>query len=224
MKYTIEIRAAEGGEDSRLFTRTLAEAYTKTIYNCGWESRVVLESLNEIHILVEGDNLEQLLNETGGHRLQRTPPTEKKGRVHTSTVTVAVIEFQDKNILEILDKDIKIEWFSGTGAGGQFRNKKMNSVRLIHIPTNITVTAQCRSRQNSLDQAKTELIKRLQKETLYKQYKEESELRKQQVGSGMRGDKIRTYRFQDDITVDHKMNIKLSTKVVLDGNIHEFWE
>lgn len=117
MKYRIEIRAAEGGEDSRLFTRDLAKSYTKLAGKLGWKSLIVYESLNEIHIQVIGDNLESLHKESGGHRLQRCPPTERKGRIHTSTVTVAVMEITDKKYFELKESDIKTEWYSGTGCG-----------------------------------------------------------------------------------------------------------
>jgi len=117
MKYTIEIRAAEGGEDSRLFSKDLALAYMKFSGKMGWKSHIVLDTLNEIHVEIVGDNLGQLRNEAGGHRIQRIPPTEKKGRVHTSTVTVAVMESGEDRQLEIKKSDIKTEWYSGTGAG-----------------------------------------------------------------------------------------------------------
>lgn len=179
--------------------------------------------MNELHIEVKGNDLEQLLNESGGHRIQRVPPTERKGRVHTSTVTVAVMPQTEKKELEIKKEDIKSEWYSGTGAGGQHRNKHMNSARLTHIPSGIVVTAQCRSRENSYSEALEELLNRLRKETQYKVYAEESATRKVLVGSGMRGDKKRTYRFQDDIVTDHDTGIKSSVAYVLSGNFDILW-
>lgn len=161
--------------------------------------------------------------ESGGHRLQRVPPTEKKGRVHTSTVTVSVFEVKTDKILEIKKSDIKVEWFSGTGAGGQHRNKHQNSARLIHLPSGIVVTAQCRSRENSYNEAFNTLVQKLQQNTNYKKLKEESSDRKSQVGSGMRGDKRRTYRFQDNIVVDDISEIKMSLSFVLEGNFDTLW-
>lgn len=221
--YIIEIRAAEGGEDSRLFTRDLATSYQKLASKFGWKSLIVHDSLNEIYIQITGENLEPLKLESGGHRIQRVPPTERKGRVHTSTVTVAVLPKSEKKTLDIKKSDIKIEWYSGTGAGGQHRNKHQNSCRLTHIPTGVIVTSQCRSRENSLDEAMNELISRLQRETQYKTLVEESNTRKALVGSGMRGDKRRTYRFQDDIVVDDISGIKSSVRHVLAGNFDIFW-
>ena len=143
-------------------------------------------------------------NEPGGHRIQRVPPTERKGRVHTSTVTVAVIDSEDAWTAPTISKnDLKIEWYSGTGAGGQYRNKHQNSCRITHIPSGIVAKAECRSRQNSLDSAMAELQRRLD-HLQERQYNNNIACdRKAQIGSGMRGDKIRTYRFQDDRVHDH---------------------
>lgn len=176
----------------------------------------------EIYIEVSGSNLNKLDNESGGHRIQRIPPTERNGRVHTSTVTVAVM---DPTIEEFTFKetDLKVEWYSGTGAGGQHRNKHQNSCRLTHKPTGKVVTAQCRSRQNSLEQAKTALIKELAS-IAYAQHRNVTDIdRKQKVGSGMRGDKIRTYRFQDDVVKDHITGKTSSVKQVLKGNFDLIW-
>lgn len=150
------------------------------------------------------------------------PPTERKGRVHTSTVTVAVTD-PTVRLVEHKDSDFKIEWYSGTGAGGQHRNKHQNSCRITHLPTGRVATAQCRSRQNSLDQAKSALIQLLD----YSDSKQKKETvdsdRKAQVGSGMRGDKIRTYRFQDDVVKDHNTEKVGSVKQVLRGYFELMW-
>jgi len=137
-------------------------------------------------------------------------------------VTVAVIDESTPKI-KVLDADLKIEWYSGTGAGGQHRNKHQNSCRITHTPTGITATAQCRSRQNSLDQAKSTIF--LEVDNLVKsQYNNAmAQDRKQQVGSGMRGDKVRTYRFQDDVVKDHRSDKTASTKRVLAGNFNLLW-
>ena len=140
--------------------------------------------------------------EAGGHRIQRVPPTERKGRVHTSTVTVAVIDPTVEEI-KFSDTDFRIEWYSGTGAGGQHRNKHQNSCRITYLPTGLVSTAQCRSRINSQESAMEALVEQLKGGALSEQKVALALERKQQVGSGMRGDKIRTYRFQDDIVKDH---------------------
>lgn len=161
-------------------------------------------------------------NEPGGHRIQRVPPTERKGRVHTSTVTVAVID--SKTVTQtIRESDLRIEWYSGTGAGGQHRNKHQNSARITHIPTGIVATAQCRSRQNSLEQAMTAMTQQVEAVARNKYNSEQASDRKLQVGSGMRGDKIRTYRFQDDRVQDHVTEKTASVKKVLAGNFDLLW-
>jgi len=163
-----------------------------------------------------------LENEAGGHRIQRNPPTERKGRVHTSTVTVAVIDPTIQKT-EFKDTDFKIEWFSGTGAGGQNRNKVQNSCKITHIQSGIVSTAQTRSRINSLNLAKSSLLEKLKALEESTRNKEISSYRKEQVGSGMRGDKIRTYRFQDDIVKDHITGKSASVKQVLKGNFDLLW-
>lgn len=160
--------------------------------------------------------------ESGGHRIQRIPPTERKGRVHTSTVTVAIID-PAVPVFEIKDSDFKIEWFSGTGAGGQHRNKHQNSCRVIHIPTGKISTAQCRSRINSEEEAKSALLEQLANDARYRRAIEIAKDRKTQVGSGMRGDKVRTYRFQDDVVKDHRTEKSASVRHVLRGNFDLLW-
>ena len=177
-----------------------------------------------MHILVEGTDLSGLDNECGGHRIQRIPPTERKGRVHTSTVTVAVIDTNEsQRAVTIPSIDLKVEWYSGTGAGGQHRNKHQNSCRITHIPTGLVSTAQTRSRQNSLNLALAEIQKQV--DTIAeRQYNSTiASTRKNQVGTGMRGDKIRTYRFQDDRVQDHVTGKIASTKKVLSGNFDLLW-
>lgn len=177
-----------------------------------------------MHILVEGTDLSALNNECGGHRIQRIPPTERKGRVHTSTVTVAVIDsVAGETAVTIPESDLKIEWYSGTGAGGQHRNKHQNSCRITHIPTGLIATAQTRSRQNSYNLAVAEIQQQVADLTQRSYNSKIAENRKQQVGTGMRGDKIRTYRFQDDRVQDHVTGKIASTKKVLQGNFDLLW-
>ncbi len=162
-------------------------------------------------------------SEAGGHRIQRIPPTERKGRVHTSTVTVAVID-PEVTAVAFNERDCDISWFSGTGAGGQHRNKHQNSCRIVHTPTGITAVAQCRSRTNSLAEAMGIIQKRLDETVRSKYNKAIAQDRKQQVGSGERGDKIRTYRFQDDRVQDHQNGNTASVKKVMSGNFDLLWE
>jgi len=176
---------------------------------------------------VDGKSLKNLEQEAGGHRLQRVPPTEKRGRVHTSTVTVAVLGEDVKtdpryDLLE--DHHFYIEWFSGTGKGGQKRNKSQSCCRVYHTPTGLVEARQGRSRTNNYNDAKEALIRALKQAKSGEKHGEVSADRKAQVGSGMRGDKIRTVRFQDDITVDHNRGNSMSTKKYMKGNMDELWE
>jgi len=143
--------------------------------------------------------------------------------VHSSTVTVAVLDPLQARSIAFTERDFKVEWYSGTGAGGQHRNKHQNSCRITHLPTGLIATAQCRSRENSLEEAKQALLARLQGQANSTVHRERSESRKQQVGSGERGDKRRTYRFQDDRTKDHITGRETSTMKVMGGNFDLLW-
>jgi len=139
-------------------------------------------------------------------------------------VTVAVIDHSTEiGSVSIPNYDLKIEWYSGTGAGGQHRNKHQNSARVTHIPTGIVATAQCRSRQNSLAEAMENIQKQVDNIRQNQYNKNIASDRKQQVGSGMRGDKIRTYRFQDDVVQDHNTGRRGSVKKVLNGHFDLLW-
>ena len=125
--------------------------------------------------------------------------------------------------MSISDSDLKVEWYSGTGAGGQYRNKHQNSCRVTHIPTGVVATAQCRSRQNSYDEARAAIVDRVLSAAVSSYHENISQDRKKQVGSGMRGDKIRTYRFQDDRVQDHVTGKSASCEKVLKGNFNLLW-
>lgn len=182
---------------------------------------------HEITLQVEGDkSIKNLIQEAGGHRIQRNPPTEKRGRVHTSTVTVAVLGDDiktDPRYAMREDKDFYVEWFSGTGKGGQHRNKHQNSCRYYHLPTGLMESRQGRSRENNLKDAKDALIKKLNGAENSEMSTAKSKIRKDQVGSGMRGDKIRTIRFQDDIATDHESGRTTTAKKYMRGFMDELW-
>lgn len=176
-----------------------------------------------ISLLVTGKDLTCLDAEAGGHRWQRIPPTEKRGRVHTSTVTVSVTDPDAVRAFELREEDLSLSWYSGSGAGGQHRNKHQNSARLTHVPSGVTVTAQTRSRENSLQQAKEALIARLQGLHAASQHSEVSQQKKLQVGSGQRGDKIRTYRLQHDEVHDHRTNKRINVRQLERGYLDLLW-
>lgn len=176
-----------------------------------------------ISLLITGKDLTCLDREAGGHRWQRIPPTEKRGRVHTSTVTVSVTDPDAVCDFELRDEDLSLSWYSGSGAGGQHRNKHANCARLTHVPSGITVTAQTRSRENSLQQARTALVERLQAMHASAQHDELSQQKKSQVGSGQRGDKIRTYRLQHDEICDHRTNKRITCRQLERGMLDLLW-
>lgn len=181
---------------------------------------------HEIAFQVEGKNLQSLKNEAGGLRVQRISPTEKRGRVHTSTTTVAVIN-PDVSVSSAFSKreesDFRIEWFSGTGKGGQHRNRHMNSCRLFHIPTGLMESRQGRKRESNLKDAKSALTRRLDNAMKEEAGSIISTQRKEMVGSGMRGDKVRTIRFQDDRITDHRSNKTMTAKKFMKGFMDLLW-
>lgn len=154
------------------------------------------------------------------------PPTEKRGRVHTSTVTVAVLD-PDRAVNPafdlIGDEYFRVEWFSGSGAGGQHRNKHQNSCRLIHVPTGLMESRQGRKRESNLSEAKAALIARLDAARRGEAAADLSEDRKQQVGSGMRGDKTVTIRFQDDRVQHHGTGKSMKASHYMRGMMDQLW-
>lgn len=167
--------------------------------------------------------MQDLENECGGHRIQRVPPNERRGRVHTSTVTVAVLESAPVQEVHFNDADFVVQWYSGTGAGGQNRNKVMASCRIIHRGTGITRTAQTRSRENSFKLAKEAILAALQNDGAKSAHNTLNAQRAKQIRSGMRGDKRRTYRFQDDVVQDDETSMRASCKRVMNGNFDLLW-
>jgi peptide chain release factor 1 len=142
--------------------------------------------------------------EAGGHRFQRVPPTERRGRVHTSTVTVAVHDdHRELRAVRVDERDLSISWFSGTGKGGQNRNKVQASCRLLHIPTGIEAKAECRTREASYRSALDVINDRVASYHADQERSRHVGSTRSQIGSGQRGDKIRTYRLQADEVVDH---------------------
>lgn len=165
-------------------------------------------------------------NEAGGHRIQRIPPTERKGRVHTSTVTVSVLEREERRDT-VYDKrakeDFSYRWFGATGAGGQHANKHHNSLELTHVPTGYSVKAQGRSRAANEKTAMPVLLAKLDAMRDGADASGVNDVRAAQVGSGMRGDKRRTYRFRDDSIEDHVSNRRASARRFMRGDIDLLW-
>ena len=169
--------------------------------------------------------MERLDNEAGGHRIQRIPPTERRGRVHTSTVTVAVLvrDLYTQIGQPPSDGDFRVEWFSGSGAGGQHRNRHCNSCRITHAPTGLIRKAETRSRENSYREAMLALNAAIEARVAAEEHANTNATRAAMVGSGQRADKRRTYRFQDDIVVDHVTGRRAACSQVMRGMFDRLW-
>jgi peptide chain release factor 1 len=167
-----------------------------------------------------------LSHETGGSRVQRVSPTEKRGRVHTSTITIAVIdpEISLNHLFEQRgDGDFKIEWFQSLGGGGQNANKHHNCCRITHIPTGLRQEHKGKSRESNKKQAKEALIRILDEKSNAEKYGKIADIRKGQVGTGMRGDKVRTLRHQDNIAKNHLTGRSCQVDKLMDGYFDLLW-
>lgn len=210
----MEIRAGVGGEEAALFANDLLRMYTRYSENQGFKVQVLdinqtdINGIKEVIIEIAGDNVyDKFKYEAGVHRVQRIPKTEKSGRIHTSTATVAVLPKPSKTEINIKPQDIRTETCKAGGAGGQYVNKKMTAIRLIHIPTGLAVTSQS---ERSLMQNKENALAIMAARLLAQQEKAlEKELggaRRSQIGSAGREEKIRTYNFPQDRVTDHRIN------------------
>ena len=166
-----------------------------------------------------GTKVEEIFgNESGGHRFQRIPPNEKKGRVHTSTITVATLSEPTEVQIQLNSKDLHYQFCRGSGPGGQNRNKTETAVQLTHLPTNLMVRCESeRSQEQNKKNALALLRAKLWEARNSQHNNERANERKRQVGSGMRGDKRRTIRYQDGIVTDHLLNKRWSLKSYLRG-------
>ena len=224
----LEIRAGAGGEEAALFAHSLWRMYTMYAAKHGWQCSTIsvneteLGGVKEIVFSVEGpDVYSRLKFESGVHRVQRVPETETQGRIHTSTVTVAVMPEAEEVELEMNPKDLRIDTFRSSGAGGQHINKTSSAIRVTHLPTGMVVECQDqRSQRENKEQALKVLRSRLlqQKQDAYDEAYNAQ--RQSQVGSGDRSEKIRTYNFPQDRVTDHRIGLTLrNLQGVLDGDL-----
>lgn len=174
---------------------------------------------------VSGEGVSRLDNEAGGHRVQRVPPNERRGRVHSSTVTVAILGENSSSgpATRREPSDFEIEWYSGSGAGGQHRNKHQNSARVRHLPTGIVRTAQTRRRETSLREAMGAITEALDAMAAGGAANARNDVRGVQIGSGMRSDKRRTYRYQDGLVKDHATGRSERVEKVMAGGFERLW-
>jgi len=229
----VEIRAGTGGEEASLFARDLYRMYSKYAKLCGWKEKILdvresdLGGFKEIIFELSNGNVFQKLKYEGGvHRVQRIPITEKSGRIHTSTATVAILPKPKKTLLKIRPEDLKIDFYRASGPGGQYVNRRETAVRITHLPSGIVVTSQTernqlRNKENAMRILEARLLERqrnLEEEKIHGE-------RKTQIGFAKRAEKIRTYNFPQDRLTDHR--IKKSWKnleKILNGEINQIIE
>lgn len=227
----IEIRGGAGGEEASLFANSLYRMYSMYAEAKGWKIEVLnsneteLGGFKEISFSIEGDGAySRLKYESGVHRVQRVPETESQGRVHTSTVTVAVLAEADDVELEINEAtELKIDVFRASGAGGQHINKTESAVRITYLPTGLVVECQDeRSQHKNKDKAMKVLRSRLLEEKQRAQSDEIASVRRSQVGTGDRSERIRTYNYPEGRLSDHRIGLTIyRLEYILNGNLDE---
>jgi len=229
----VEIRAGAGGEEAALFVSDLFRMYSRFAERNHWKVEVMnsnpteIGGFKEIIFGISGKNVfGALKQESGVHRVQRIPITESGGRIHTSTVTVAIMPEAEEIEMEINPNDLKIDRFRSTGPGGQSVNTTDSAIRITHLPTGIVVTCQDeKSQHKNKDKAlkilRARLFDRLQQE----KNKEIEQQRRKQVGTGDRSERIRTYNFPQNRVTDHRLNVSFyNLEEILDGNLFDLVE
>ncbi len=226
----VEIRGGAGGEEAALFAHSLFRMYSMYAESKGWKVDILnlneteLGGIKEISFSIEGEGAYSRLKfESGVHRVQRVPETESSGRIHTSTVTVAVLPEAEEVEFEINPADLQIDTYRSGGAGGQHVNKTESAIRITHIPTGVVVECQDeRSQYKNKDKAMKLLRSRLYEAKLREQNQKIASERKSQVGTGDRSERIRTYNFPQGRLTDHRIGLTLyRLEENLNGNLDE---
>ena len=226
----IEIRGGAGGEEAALFAYNLFRMYTMYAESKRWKSEIAnlneteLGGIKEVSFIIEGDGAYSRFKfESGVHRVQRVPETEASGRIHTSTVTVAVLPEMEEVDFEINPTDLQIDTFRSSGAGGQHVNKTESAIRITHLPTGTVVECQDeRSQHKNRDRAMKILVSRLYEEELRRQNAQFAAERKSQVGTGDRSERIRTYNYPQGRVTDHRIGLTLyKIEQILNGALDE---
>lgn len=229
----LEVRAGAGGEEAALFAEELANMYSGYASQQGWHMRVISESKTDLggykEAVFELKGLgvyEKLRFETGVHRIQRIPATEKSGRIHTSTASVAILPIRKKHKIEVNPNDILMEFSRAGGAGGQNVNKVETAVRLVHKPTGLEARSQSqRSQMANREQAMAVLMAKLEMYEEEKQAAAHAQTRKDQIGTADRSEKIRTYNFPQDRITDHRIKESWSNlPKIMEGSLDSILE
>jgi peptide chain release factor 1 len=226
----VEIRGGAGGEEAALFAASLYRMYSMYAEHRGWKTEVLnlngteLGGIKEISFMIEGEGAySRLKYESGVHRVQRVPETETSGRIHTSTVTVAVLPEVEDVEVQINPNDLRIDTYHSSGAGGQHINKTSSAIRITHLPTGLVVECQDeRSQYKNKDKAMRVLRSRLYDQAQGEQDEKIAAKRRSQVGTGDRSERIRTYNFPQGRVTDHRIGLTLyKIDAVLDGGLDE---
>ncbi len=224
----LEVRAGTGGDEAALFAANLFRMYSRYAEENDWKvqaissNRIGIGGFKEVIVGIEGSNVySKLKYESGTHRVQRVPDTEKSGRVHTSAATVAILPEAEEVDVELKPEDLDIQATNSSGAGGQSVNTAYSAIRIVHLPTNTVVVCQDeRSQKQNKEKAMQVLRSRLLQLRQEKAQKERSDARKIQVGTGDRSEKIRTYNFPQDRVTDHRIKKNYSNiESIMDGNL-----
>ena len=226
----IEIRGGAGGEEAALFAATLMRMYSMYAESKGWKTEIINENATElggykeVSFMIEGDGAYSRLKfESGVHRVQRVPDTESQGRIHTSTVTVAVLPEVDDVEIEINMADLQIDTYRASGAGGQHVNKTESAIRITHLPTGLVVECQDeRSQHKNKDKAMKVLRSRLYEQAQKEQTDKIASERKSQVGTGDRSERIRTYNYPQGRVSEHRIGLTIyHLEQTLNGDLDE---